>query len=243
MNKIRLLIADSDVRLTEQIASCLNSYADIEVVATEQNGRDALKRIRSLRPDAVLFELLLPGLDGLSLLRSIREMDDTPATICCTSMYSDVSVEAARLCGISYLVYKPFEPRSLHPILVSCTDIHRNLKRLNHEAFAGNNDPEAQSAFIRNYIVSLGVPTKLIGCSYLTEAVRLARIDGSLLRNLSKGLYLEIARSMDTTPSRIERCIRTAISDAYHNSDLCSRMPTCPTNKEFINYILCNIQA
>ena len=77
----------------------------------------------------------------------------------------------------------------------------------------------------------------------LSEAVRLALKDISLTQNLSKGLYLEIARSMGTTPSCIERCIRSAISAAYQSGRLGDRMMTCPSNKEFINYVLRTFDA
>jgi len=140
MNKIRLLIADADVRFTQQAKRCLSSFADIEVIAVEQNGTDALSRVRSEHPDALLFDLVLPGLDGLSLLRAVRELADAPATICCTRLYSDVSIEAARTYGISYLMYKPVEPQALHPVLVSCTEIHKKLRRLNSAMYASAGD-------------------------------------------------------------------------------------------------------
>lgn len=102
-------------------------------------------------------------------------------------------------------------------------------------------DDAQRRADIRNYIVSLGIPSKLVGCNYLTEAVRFALTDASLTRNLSRGLYLEISRSMNTTPSRVERSIRNAISVAYEKGELDGNMITCPSNKEFINYVLRNI--
>ena len=241
-SKLRVLIADSDQHFSAQLARHLNSFSDMEVIAIEQDGHAALKRILSAQPDIFFFDLVLPGMDGLSLLHEISGMDVAPATIGCTRLYSDVSVEAARSFGISYLMYKPVDVHSLHSVLVSCADIHRRLvqqSRYEEE----NLDLSEQAAETRNYLVSLGIPTKMVGCSYLVEAIRLARGDATLMRNLSKGLYLEIARCMDSTPSRIERCIRNAIEHAYRSGELRSRMKNCPSNKEFINYILRNIHS
>ena len=243
MNKIRLLIADSDERFTRQAAHFLSSFEDIEVVSVEENGASALHHIRNIRPDAVLFDMVLPGLDGLNLLRAITEMDDAPATICCTRLYSEVTIDAARDLGVSYLLYKPVDLHALHPIIACCTHTHQELKRLAHHSAAEESDADVQSAEIRNYIVSLGVSPRMIGSSYLAEAVRLAKADPTLMHNMSKGLYLEIARNMDTSPSRIERSIRNAIATAHSRSELRSRMTNRPTNKEFINYILRNMPA
>lgn len=238
MERIKIVIADTDTHFIDLVSRFLKNFPDVEIVACEENGQDALHAIRSLQPDAVLFDLVLPGIDGISLLHSVNALQKRPAMICCTRFYSDVATEAMRTYGASYLMYKPIELQTLHPAIVSCARLHKRMQRLNH-AF---DDPEIgslhQSAHIRNYLVSIGIPSKLIGCSYLTEAVRLAKVDVSLARNLSKGVYLEISRSMNTTPTRIERCIRNAISIAFQSGGLDRKMLTCPSNKEFINYVL-----
>ena len=242
MDKIRLAIADADAQFTEQLCRFFKIYADIEIVAVEHNGQDALQQVKRLRPDVVMFDLVLPGLDGISLLRAINDLSDPPATICCTRFYSDVALEATRVYGASYLLYKPIELHTLHPVIVSCTTMHRDMKRLSSSISLENADRTRVDAHIHNYLVSLGIPSKLIGCRYLTEGVRLARQDGTLLRNLSRGLYLEISRNMNTTPSRIERSMRNAINVAYHSGGLDRKLPHCPSNKEFLNYVLGNIE-
>lgn len=241
MDKLKLLIADADARFTDQIVRYLKRYPDIEITAVEKDGRDALGRIQENPPDVVLFDLLLPGMDGISLLRSINEHPQAPATICCTRFYTDVMLEAARTNGASYLIFKPFEFHTLYPAIQASAELNRSLRRLNCAVGLQDADAAMRSGLIRNYIISLGVPTKLIGCSYLVEAVLLAQEDMSLMHNLSKGLYLEIARRMSATPSRIERCIRNAISAAYQKGELRLRMTSCPSNKEFMNYILRNL--
>ena len=84
MEKLKLLIADMDAAFTDQLAHFLRRYPELEIVAIDNDGRDALSHIRSSQPDAVLFDLLLPGIDGISLLRSVHELEKPPATICCT---------------------------------------------------------------------------------------------------------------------------------------------------------------
>lgn len=235
MDKIKLIIVDSDSDFTRRSAQLLQESEDIEIVACEADGFSGLKSVKRLRPDAVLFDLVLPGLDGISLLREIEAMKLPPMTICCTQFYSNVALEAARNNGASYFLFKPIEFRALHDTIKGCCGAYKQLM-LSANTPADN--PRGSTLEIRNYLVSLGIPAKLVGCGYLSEAIRLAITDLSLTQNLSKGLYLEIARIMNTTPSCVERSIRNAISAAYQNGRLGERMMTCPSNKEFINYIL-----
>lgn len=243
MEKIKLLIVDQDSCFAEQVHHFLQKFPDIEIIGREHDGHDALQRIRTLHPDAVLFDLVLPGMDGIALLRKVNEMNYPPAMVCCTRFYSDVALEALRTFGAAYVLFKPIELQSIHPAIFSCTQFHQKLRHTNHCNDSSAANSEISNNHIRNHIVALGIPSKLIGCSYLTEAVRLARNDLSLTRNLSKGLYLEISRSMKTSPTRIERCIRNAISAAYQNGALDDKMVSCPSNKEFINYLLRTIKV
>ena len=213
MEKIKLLIVDMDAAFAELVKSFMKNFPDIELIGCEQNGQDGLRVIRSAHPDAVLFDLVLPGIDGISLLRSVNEMRRPPVMICCTRFYSDVAMEAMRTFGAAYLLYKPIELQALHPAIVSCTQLHRRM-RASLPRIPDEDDSGKSHAHIRNYIVSLGIPSKLIGCSYLTEAVRLGRMDVTLTRNLSKGLYLEIARSMNTTPVMVNRDTRWVTTTA-----------------------------
>lgn len=240
MNRIKILLADPDTRFTELASRFLSKSNDFDTITCKSDGNEALKLIRSTHPDTVLFDLALPGLDGISLLRKVNTLQNPPVMICCTRFYSEIAMEAMRDYGAAYIMYKPVELQSLHAAILSCTQLHRKMRRLNHQIQQDDSSDLQAGLFIHNYIVSLGVPSKLIGCSYLTEAVRLGKSDVSLVRNLSKGLYLEISKSMDTTPERIERCIRNAISIAFQSGGLSGKFSNCPSNKEFIHYLIQN---
>lgn len=239
MEKIKLVIVDSDAEFTQRAEQMLQGREDIELAAIASDGLTGLETVRKLHPDAVLFDLVLPGLDGMSLLKDILTMRKAPMTVCCTQFYSSVGLEAVRSSGASYFLFKPIEYRSLHDTIKGCYAAYKQLQQTNS---IGIDERRGNSLEIHNYLVSLGIPPKLIGCIYLTEAVRLAIEDLSLIQNLSKGLYLEIARTMNTTPVCVERCIRNAITSAYQNGRLNERMMTCPSNKEFINFVLRTFQ-
>ena len=105
MDKTKIVIADHDNRFVEYAVNALKIYPEIEIAGVTNNGLDALQLVKHGKVDALVFEILLPGLDGISLLRSVNELKKPPATLCCTRFYSDIAMEAARVYGASYVLY------------------------------------------------------------------------------------------------------------------------------------------
>lgn len=238
MEKIRLLIADYDEEFTNSMKNFLQNVSEIELIGVEHDGEIAFQRIRTLHPDVVVYDLTLPSLDGIALLQKVNELNNPPAMICCTNFYSNVAVEATRILGSAYLMYKPVKLPVLKSIIISCTQLHKKIRRMHRSMDESDDKDPLGSNRIRNFIVSMGISSRLIGCAYLTEAVRIAKNDLSLLQNLSKGLYLEVSRNMGTSAARVDRCIRNAIYTAYQNGAFEGKMDSCPSNKTFINYLM-----
>jgi DNA-binding NarL/FixJ family response regulator len=70
---VRVMIVDDHALVAEGIEAILETYDDIEVVATLSNGRDAVDQIARLRPDVVLLDLNMPGTTGLAATEMILE--------------------------------------------------------------------------------------------------------------------------------------------------------------------------
>ncbi len=70
---VRVLIVDDHPMVAEGIQSILESYDEIEVVGTLSNGQDAVDRASELKPEVVLMDLNMPGLNGLSATELILE--------------------------------------------------------------------------------------------------------------------------------------------------------------------------
>jgi DNA-binding NarL/FixJ family response regulator len=73
MKKIRILIADDHAIVRDGLRQLLNSQADMEVTGEAEDGREALKKVKTLRPDVILLDIAMPRLSGLEVIALIRE--------------------------------------------------------------------------------------------------------------------------------------------------------------------------
>ena len=103
MKKITVCIADMDVGYRASLRKALESSGSVEVVADAGDGLAALEAVETLHPQVLLTDTLLPGLDGLGLLRRIRGKGTR--TIVITSAVMDNTVQQARQAG-----HTPFCP-------------------------------------------------------------------------------------------------------------------------------------
>ena len=70
---ISAILVDDEKLASEELAYQLKEFRDIEVVATASNGLEAVKLIVDLEPDLVFLDVQMPGLDGMGVIRKLRE--------------------------------------------------------------------------------------------------------------------------------------------------------------------------
>jgi two-component system, NarL family, response regulator LiaR len=101
---IRVLIVDDHEVVRQGLRFVLEQEDGIEVAGESGEGEGALRAVRGLRPDVMLLDLVMPGMDGLEVLAALREEAEGPAVIVLTSFQEeDRVVEAVRLGALSYL--------------------------------------------------------------------------------------------------------------------------------------------
>lgn len=107
MNKPMALIVEDE----PHIASILTAYLERDGLRAQiaQDGTQALQLFRQVRPDIVLLDISLPGMDGLDVLRAIRDEGQTPV-IMVSAMVDDVDKLLALRLGADDYVSKPFNP-------------------------------------------------------------------------------------------------------------------------------------
>lgn len=75
MNKINVAIADDNQRTVEMMTELLEQESDIEVIASADDGEEALRIIKGKQPDVVLLDIIMPKLDGIGVLERLQTED------------------------------------------------------------------------------------------------------------------------------------------------------------------------
>ncbi|HEY3202973.1 MAG TPA: LytTR family DNA-binding domain-containing protein [Thermoanaerobaculia bacterium] len=109
--KIRTLIVDDEPLAREWVRSGLQEEPDIEIVGECGDGFEAVKAITESKPDLVLLDVQMPGLDGFGVLSSI-EVPEMPAVIFVTA-FDRYALKAFEAHAVDYLM-KPFSSERLH---------------------------------------------------------------------------------------------------------------------------------
>ncbi|MGD9143801.1 MAG: response regulator, partial [Dehalococcoidia bacterium] len=106
----RVLVVDDDKKTVELVKLYLKR--DGYKVVTAYEGEEALRLAREANPDLIVLDLMLPGIDGLEICRTLRQESDVPI-IMLTAMTTDEDKLTGLDIGADDYVTKPFSPREL----------------------------------------------------------------------------------------------------------------------------------
>lgn len=109
-----VLIIDDDPIMVNILSGAL-SLAGYEVLSAA-NGQDGLDLAADRDPDVILLDLIMPGIDGLSVLQNLRARSDVPVVLM-SAFGNNEKVEQARMLGIECFVNKPFRTSVITEIL------------------------------------------------------------------------------------------------------------------------------
>jgi DNA-binding response OmpR family regulator len=205
MERLKLLIAEGTEDFRIALAELLQG---IYVVRECSDGSQAMELMHSFVPDILVLDLMLPGLDGISLLQSAAEEGLTPMVLATTRFVSDYVMDAVDRLGVEYLMVKPCDVRA------TVSRIGDLSKRIKRPPLFAQPDPKS---YISNLLLTLGIPTKLKGYGYLREAVQLMAKDPD--QSVTKELYPAVAEVCGGAAVHVERSVRSAISAAWERKD------------------------
>ena len=110
MQNRRVLVVDDDAKTVELVKLYLNRDGYKVIVA--YNGTEALRLAREQRPDLIVLDLMLPGVDGLEICRTLRNESDVPIIMLTARTTEDDKLAGLGI-GADDYVTKPFSPKEL----------------------------------------------------------------------------------------------------------------------------------
>ncbi len=134
MNLIRVLIVDDHLVVRRGLRSMLADAGDVEIVGGAANAREAIEQTANLRPDVLLLDIRMPGMNGLRLLRCLRERFPDIRVIILTN-YDDEQflLEAFRAGAFGYLLKNV----SREDLLEALRTTHQGKRMLSPELMDG----------------------------------------------------------------------------------------------------------
>jgi len=108
---VKVVIADDEPLARERLRALLAEHAGVEIVAEADNGLGALQACAEFRPDLVLLDIAMPGVDGLEAARHLTAFEPRPAVVFCTA-YDEHALSAFDAAAIDYLM-KPVRAERL----------------------------------------------------------------------------------------------------------------------------------
>ena len=251
MEEIRVAIADDNERILELLGEIVSSDSELNLVGKANNGEDMCNIIREKEPDVVLLDLIMPKMDGLSVMESVNR-DQTlrkhPSFIVVTAVGQERITEDAFNKGAHYYVMKPFNNDIILSYIKSA---NKSSTRALFKSMDAQPVKEVQEVSLETRVTDMiheiGIPAHIKGYHYLRDAIIMAVEDMDVLNAVTKVLYPTVAKMHQTTSSRVERAIRHAIEVAWSRGKLdtldslfgytVSNGKGKPTNSEFIALI------
>ena len=249
MGRLNVAIADDNERILDILEEIVSNDEELTLVGKADNGEDMYQIIKNKEPDVVLLDLIMPKMDGLSVMELVQEdrtLKKIPDFIIITAVGQERITEDAFKRGANYYIMKPFNNEM---VLNRIKDTHREMK---HTKKSMGGVPEVRRDIgeeslenrVTNMIHEIGIPAHIKGYHYLRDAIMMAVEDMDVLNAITKILYPTVAKKYRTTSSRVERAIRHAIEVAWSRGKLdildelfgytVSNGKGKPTNSEFI---------
>ena len=227
MDKVRFLMSDTSADVTAACREALEQKG-VEVTVVEKDGLQILQKMLAVRPQVVLLDAFMPGLDALAVKQKYVAAGETHTTFFVTGAFqSEEMVQELLDEGFAYYFVKPFDENVLASRVLKVA--HGHQKRLITASV------DSDELKVTDILHQIGVPAHIKGYQFLRDAILLTMNEP------------EYAKKNGTTASRVERAIRHAIEVAWDRGDVDTlnsyfgytihNLRGKPTNSEFIAMI------
>lgn len=170
MEKLNIAIADDNERVVQLLDSIVSSDEELQVVGKAGNGEELYEIIREKEPDVVLMDIIMPKVDGLTVMDSVnkyKSMKKHPAFIVISAVGQEKITEDAFNLGADYYILKPFD----NDMVISRIKHTRSSRERNFAEVRKVNAYESKNEYmernletdVTNIIHEIGVPAHIKG--------------------------------------------------------------------------------
>lgn len=200
----KLLIADSEEDFRLALEETLEGKYQIR---TCENGMQAKDLILTFHPDIIVLDMMMPELDGISILIKTVKADLHPMVLSTSRYYNEYSLEQMYAMSVEFAIQKPCD---LMAVVERICDLSLHLTPPGSVA--------DQQAITAGFLKHLGIGSHLDGYRFLKVGIPLYAKNEN--QRLSKELYVTIAEMTGfDTAEQVERSIRKAIEGAWMHRD------------------------
>lgn len=226
--KCKILIADTSEAVRESLREILQSSFDLRLCC---DGRTALELLHRFQPNVLVLDLMLPGIDGLSLLQTAADAGIRPAVLATTRQQNDYILDTAFRLGVSYIMLRPCD-------IIALVDRIRDLASRS----CGQNVSLELPDQVRRILVRLGFSVSTKSYPVLENAVVWYALHPGAF--LSKELYPAVGKPYGIEAGAVEKRIRDLVHrtwkqrddqiwQLYFLPDADGKIP-CPSNGAFL---------
>ncbi|MCH5153633.1 MAG: sporulation transcription factor Spo0A [Clostridiales bacterium] len=205
--KIRVMVCDDNAEFVASAKSHFSGSDKFELVETATDGKIALEKLDSVHPDVLLLDLVMPNLDGFSVLERVNK--GNMKIIIVSALSQEAFISKAMGLGADFYMMKP--------VSFSVLD-ERIIEAVNNKRPSAKN--RSMDEKISNIFITVGIPAHIKGYQYLREAIKMTIDNPEIINSITKRLYPEVADHFNTSPSKVERAIRHAIEVAWNRGKI-----------------------
>ena len=212
MEKTKIMLVDENEQTLNELKENFSS-SNYDVVAVATNGLVALDEVKKIKPDVIIMDVVLSGIDGFNLIEQIKQLNLNTKIIILSSLSLEGFITKAMSLGVSYYMIKPFNFEVLKNRIL---DVLNNSTSKNFCVVKNKNLEEK----ITNIFITVGIPAHIKGYQFLREAIKMAIDNPDIINSITKKLYPSIAEKFETSASKVERAIRHAIEVAWNRGKI-----------------------
>ncbi len=216
---LSILVADADEMFTKSLCALLETQKDMKLTGVVRTGEQVIPMVEQNRPDVLIMDMVLPVVDGLGVLKSLKKLPGpNPLVMMVSCVGQEVCTRSAMSLGASYYLLKPVD-RNL--LLERIRDLcgHRDPLPADRASESGGASLVSDNSVWRKRATRLlheiGIPAHLSGHNYLRDAILLVLQDREAIYHMTKEVYPTIGSKYGKTPGSVEKAIRTALDVAW----------------------------